>query len=323
MPRTLDFFAWYPADYRADTTHLTREEDFAYRAILDEIFLTNQASCRIEDDDEYIARITKSVSVDEWKRIRRVLIDGPRAPLTKRGKWISSGRLTREIAKAHDKSKKNSQIARDGWDKRRHSERNANASDSQSVSDAIRREEKRREETREMTSSSRTRKPSGREQIEGFTLTPELIEYARGHGQDATALAGQFKDHFRANGYRTTWGPVRDAAAAFRNWVRNAAKFDRPRAATNVKQFIDPSLSVGRASDDSSRAYEIQANVQDCRFFLREHAKDGSLNPPHYCETLTLEQARAYVESVEEIGEVYKAPTLAEFLRTQPAKETA
>lgn len=103
--KKLPFYAWYPGDFRKDTQRLTPEERWAYRDILDEIFITNQDEGRLPDDDEYIARVVQR-SVDEWKRMRYALIDGPRPLLRKRGRWIYSKRLSEEIEKARDISGK-------------------------------------------------------------------------------------------------------------------------------------------------------------------------------------------------------------------------
>jgi uncharacterized protein YdaU (DUF1376 family) len=102
--RKLEYFAWYAAAYRADTAHLTREESYAFREIIDEIFITAQDTCRIVDDDLYLRRLCKA-SAEEWKEIRWTLIDGPRALLKKRGRSISSPKLTEEIEKARVKSR--------------------------------------------------------------------------------------------------------------------------------------------------------------------------------------------------------------------------
>lgn len=102
--RKLDFYAWYPGHFRQDTQHLTRDERAAYRDILDEIFLTNQKGGWLVDDDDLLARVVQRTP-EEWKGMRRVLIDGARPLLKKRGNRIYSRRLGREIRKARSKSK--------------------------------------------------------------------------------------------------------------------------------------------------------------------------------------------------------------------------
>jgi uncharacterized protein YdaU (DUF1376 family) len=134
--RKLDWYAWYPGDFRKDTQHLTRDERHAYRDLIDEIFNTNQESCTLPNDDILLARITQR-SVDEWKAMRHALIDGPRPLLQKRGKTIQSKRLTEEIRKAQGKSLRAKDSADSRWhpdDMRTHSEGIATASVSKSPS---------------------------------------------------------------------------------------------------------------------------------------------------------------------------------------------
>lgn len=104
--RKLEFFAWYEFAYTADTSHLSREEDYAYWRIMREIFRTAQDSCRIRDDDDYLRAVSRA-SREEWPSIRRSLIDGAKPLLRKhRGGWVSQPRLTKEIRTAQEKSAK-------------------------------------------------------------------------------------------------------------------------------------------------------------------------------------------------------------------------
>jgi uncharacterized protein YdaU (DUF1376 family) len=237
MARTLDFFAWFPADYRADTRHLTREEHFAYREIIDEIFLTDQERCRIKDDDEYLRELCRA-SADEWSDIRKTLIDGPRALLTKRGGWLYSSRLTKEIEKARVKSQKNREAAEKRWQ----SERNADAMQTQSERNAsgiaIRREENREEENQKKKNPSDSKKKNSKALAEEFVVDDRMREFAAARGVDADECHAEWIDHLRANGYRVGKNPLSDPAAALRRWVTQAAKqpawkrTDKPRAAT-------------------------------------------------------------------------------------------
>lgn len=101
--KRLEFFAWYPFDYAADTSHLSPVADLAYRRILDEIFKTAQDTCRIPADDDYLITVART-TVDKWPAIQRALISGAKPLLQKRGRWISQPRLTEEIRKAQKKS---------------------------------------------------------------------------------------------------------------------------------------------------------------------------------------------------------------------------
>jgi uncharacterized protein YdaU (DUF1376 family) len=95
----LEWFAWEPAAYKADTSHLSREADYAYRRILDEIFIRAQDTGCIPDDDRYLRGVARATA-EEWEEIRYELIDGPAALLQKQGGMISSPRLYTEIQRA-------------------------------------------------------------------------------------------------------------------------------------------------------------------------------------------------------------------------------
>ena len=83
-------------------------------------------------------------------------------------------------------------------------------------------------ELKELESKSFSASPikkSAEDLVESFELDDKMRDFARRRGQDADALLPDWRDHWRANGYRTKQGPVKDAAATFRRWVRNANKF--------------------------------------------------------------------------------------------------
>jgi uncharacterized protein YdaU (DUF1376 family) len=57
-----EWFRWYPALYKADTMHLTAEQDGIYRRLIDHYMETRQP---LPDSDAAIARIA-GVSLDAW-----------------------------------------------------------------------------------------------------------------------------------------------------------------------------------------------------------------------------------------------------------------
>lgn len=117
MPR-LDWYAFYVADYRADTRHLTREQHFAYREMLDEIFLAGQHElpASIPDDDEFLKGLARAISSEEWAQTRHVLIDGPRAPLKSENGRITQKRMAHEVEKAIQRSSKAKTAAGARWE---------------------------------------------------------------------------------------------------------------------------------------------------------------------------------------------------------------
>lgn len=98
-------------------------------------------------------------------------------------------------------------------------------------------------ETKEKpTPAESNRKPPAKDLVEGLSLTDELRSLASSLSLNAEAELEQFRDRMRSNGYRTNAGPVRDATAAFRTHLRNAAKFSRTAqpikaGGTNADQF--------------------------------------------------------------------------------------
>lgn len=117
MPRALSFYGFYPGDYRADTRHLNRAQHFAYREIMDEIFMSGQERDppSIPDDDDFLAELCRAESPAEWATTRRVLIDGPRALLQRENGRISQRRMTAEIEKALGLSEKRREAAAKRW----------------------------------------------------------------------------------------------------------------------------------------------------------------------------------------------------------------
>lgn len=116
MPR-LDWYAFYVADYRADTRHLTPMQHFAYREIIDEIFLSGQHEYppHVPDDDGFLIALCRPNSPEEWQQTRHVLIDGPRALLKAESGIITQKRVTHEVQKALERAFKAKKAASGRW----------------------------------------------------------------------------------------------------------------------------------------------------------------------------------------------------------------
>lgn len=79
---------------------------------------------------------------------------------------------------------------------------------------------------------------------EGFRLTEELAEYARGKGmQDSASEWEAFENHHRSKGTKFA-----DWRRAWFNWVLRAPKFERRPSLRNA---INPESQVGRGPEDS------------------------------------------------------------------------
>jgi uncharacterized protein YdaU (DUF1376 family) len=89
----LPYMRWYPSDYLADTTDLTRDEDGGYFLLLQACWLRGG---KLPDDDRKLALITKCADQKEWLELRKIL-----APFFKisHGFWQQK-RLSEELQKA-------------------------------------------------------------------------------------------------------------------------------------------------------------------------------------------------------------------------------
>lgn len=116
MPR-LDWYAFYVADYRADTRHLSPMQHFAYRELIDEIFLSGQHEDppSVPDDEGYLLAICRPGTPSEWEETRHVLIDGPRALLRSDGGRLTQKRVSHEVAKAVARTRKAKTAADGRW----------------------------------------------------------------------------------------------------------------------------------------------------------------------------------------------------------------
>jgi len=111
----LPHYAYYPADFRRDTRHLTREQRDAFRELMDEMWITGQRRlASIPDDDTYLSAVV-GVSAAKWKEFRAVLVDGPKAVLTVRNGRIYQKRLSIELKRARTKSDKARAAATGKW----------------------------------------------------------------------------------------------------------------------------------------------------------------------------------------------------------------
>lgn len=105
---SVPYFPMYPADFEADTSHLTLEEDGAYNRLLRLCWMT--PGCSLPDDPAWIARRMR-VSLADFQRVVAPLLD----EFFKRAKGrVFSPRLTREWEKVDETSKKRSEAGKKG-----------------------------------------------------------------------------------------------------------------------------------------------------------------------------------------------------------------
>lgn len=106
----LHYMPWYPADYKADTAHLSLEEHGAYRLLLDHLWLSGGV---IRFDDKRISRrlgITPARFRKIWAEIGEFF--------RLEGGEISHKRVTSELQKAQEMVEKRTEMARNAAKKR-------------------------------------------------------------------------------------------------------------------------------------------------------------------------------------------------------------
>lgn len=91
---SLPYFPLYPADFEADTSHLTLEEDGAYNRLLRLCWMT--PGCSLPDDPAWIARRMR-VDMATFERVVAPLLE---EFFRKARKRIHSPRMSREFARA-------------------------------------------------------------------------------------------------------------------------------------------------------------------------------------------------------------------------------
>lgn len=99
----------FPADYLADTQHLSTEEHGAYLLLMMTAWM--QDDCTLPDDDRKLARITR-LSLRQWKAMRETMLD---FWSVSGGRWVNR-RLSKERVYADKKSQANRENARKRWD---------------------------------------------------------------------------------------------------------------------------------------------------------------------------------------------------------------
>jgi len=96
----------YVGDYLADTTHLDGVESGAYLHLLMAMW---RAGGKLPANDDKLAKLTK-LTPKQWAAVKPAVLEF----FTRRGASISHGRLSKELAKYHDKSVRLSEAGKRG-----------------------------------------------------------------------------------------------------------------------------------------------------------------------------------------------------------------
>lgn len=101
----------YVGDYLADTVHLDGMASGAYLHLLMAMW---RAGGKLPADEKKLARLTK-LTPDQWKRVSDTVMEF----FTRRGGSITHKRLSKELAKYHDKSVRLSEAGKRGQSEKR------------------------------------------------------------------------------------------------------------------------------------------------------------------------------------------------------------
>lgn len=232
---SLPYFPLFPADFEADTSHLTLEEDGAYNRLLRLMWMT--PGCSLPDDPAWIARRMR-VDMVAFLRIVEPLIA---EFMQRKNGRIYSPRLTLEFQKADETYKRRSDAGKKGGRPKAVGkiEEKQKAGLSREKAGPKQPEPEPEIEEREAKASPKKR---------AVSLPPDWVPSDRNIA-DASARgfsakeidheADRFRDYHLAKG--TTF---EDWDAGWRTWLGNARKFGGGRVA-------GPSFPGGRGQGSS------------------------------------------------------------------------
>jgi uncharacterized protein YdaU (DUF1376 family) len=211
---------FYVADYEADTSHLTMEEDGAYNRLLRLCWRT--PGCSIPDDDAWIARMLRADEDTMARVVRPILAEFFKR---RRGRLFSPRQL-REFERAKSTSLKRSLAGSKGGRPRKALKENEIDESRAEANEKHPEPEPEPRELREETPCIPLRK-------RGSQLPPNWVPSdcniadaeARGFSAEEIEHEGRrFRDHHLARGT-----VFKDWDAAWRTWLGNARAFARGR----------------------------------------------------------------------------------------------
>jgi uncharacterized protein YdaU (DUF1376 family) len=212
---SLAYFPFYPADYEADTPHLTLEEDGVYNRLLRLCWLT--PGCSLPDDRAWLMRRLR-VDAETYDRVVAVVV----AEFFKRRRGrIYSPRLSaifEETSAAHNRRVKAGQK---GGRPRKSLENNETG---QSNAKAMPKQpEPEPEPKREDTSVSSLPRKRASRLSQDWALPLDWGEWAISEGWSEPVIrleADKFRDYWISKSGRD--GTKADWQATWRNWMRNS-----------------------------------------------------------------------------------------------------
>lgn len=246
---SLPYFPFYPADFEADTSHLTLEEDGAYNRLLRLMWMT--PGCSLPDDGAWIARRMRA-DADTYDRVISPLL----TEFFKRAKGrVYSPRLTAISEETNEKHIRRVEAGKKGGRPPKSlktndtGESNAKALAKQPEPEPEPELSKGKEEPK-----GSSKKPAARaSQVPSdFQPTSSGMEYAVAKGMPAAIIPAQVEKfilHHQSKG-----STFKDVGRAWQTWCLNYASFrptasnvvDHPRkAATDVTKYHPLAIDMG------------------------------------------------------------------------------
>lgn len=204
------YYQFHIGDYRADTAHLSNDEDLAYRRLLDMYYDLEKP---IPTDTEWVSRRLR-LDTDVVLRVLKDFF------LLQENGWFH-GRCDEVITQYHSMAEKNRENGkRGGRPKKTQWDTDGNQLDTNSQPDgkATNNQEPITNNHKPLTSVERTR---ATRLPDNWQPTESMIEFCKNERPDlkAEAIADGFKDYWiavpGAKGRKADWN------ATWRNWVRN------------------------------------------------------------------------------------------------------
>lgn len=207
------YFPMYPADFEADTSHLTLEEDGAYNRLLRLMWMT--PGCSLPDDTKWIARRMR-VDLDTYERVISPLLE---EFFKRSGGRVFSPRLREEFEKVSKTYLKRSEAGkRGGRPKVTESKENDVKAGLSREKAGPKQPEPEPEEKEDNKLSSKKR---GSRLPEDWSLPKAWGDWALSEGMlefNVRREADKFRDYWTS---RAGSGGVKlDWLAVWRNWVR-------------------------------------------------------------------------------------------------------
>lgn len=207
----MHFYHFNIADYRKDTGHLTLEEHYTYRLLLDEYYL---AEAPISLDKRAVMRKLR-LTLDQANILDQVLEDF----FIETDRGYLHPRVESELAKIYEKSEKAKASINARWHRKGY-ERNTNVIRSKYEHDT----KVILPKTQDPIPKTQVKKERAKQNKFVPPTHSQLVDYMKKAG--LVFDANVFLDHFISNGWRVGGkSPMKDWKAAARNFAKREASF--------------------------------------------------------------------------------------------------